>query len=95
MSGKAEVTEEPLIGLVAGAHAHPAILGALGLAIMNCAATGEAFNLFFRYQHMDNRSISSDVVEEKKDVVVTLQSPIYQSDFVAVWMEVMAAGFIS
>ncbi len=89
----AELPQEPLIGLVAGAHSHPANLGALGFAMMNCATTGEAFHLFFRFQHMDNRSIIAEVEEKGDDMVVRLESPIYQPDFIAVWMETIAAGY--
>lgn len=89
----ARLTGEPLIGLAAGANMHPGNIGALGYSMMNCETTGDALRLFFRYQHMDNRSIHSYLDEDGDDVIVTLETPFFNPEFVAPFIEVMATSY--
>jgi|GEM_PF-3627010 len=89
----ARLTGEGLIGLAAGANMHPGNIGALGYSMMNCESTGDALRLFFRFQHMDNRSIVTHLDEDGDDVIVTIETPFFNPDFVAPWIEVMATSY--
>ena len=89
----ARLTGEPLIGLAAGAHMHPGNLGALGYSMMNCATTGDSLRLFFRYEHLGNRSIESHLDVDGDDVIATLHTPFYSPEVVAPMIEMVATSY--
>ena len=88
-----ELSGEPILGLISGANMHPGNMGALGYCMMNTPLTGDAFRLFFRYQHMDNKSLSTHFVEKGDDLVVTLASDTFSPQQLGPLMEVLAAGY--
>jgi hypothetical protein len=88
-----ELSGEPLLGLISGANMHPGNMGALGYCMMNTPSTGDAFRLLFRYQHLDNKSLHSTLLEEGDDVVVTHVSNNFSPEQLGPLMEVLATGY--
>jgi AraC-like DNA-binding protein len=88
-----ELSGQPILGLISGANMHPGNMGALGYSMMNTPLTGDAFRLFFRFQHMDNNSLLTHYAEEGDDMVVTLASDDFSPHQLGPLMEVLAAGY--
>jgi AraC-like DNA-binding protein len=88
-----ELTEEPILAFLSGLHMHPGNMGALGYCMMNSPLTGDAFRLLLRYQHIDNRSLIARFDEVDDDVILTLDSPIFDPETVSPFIEVMSTGY--
>jgi AraC-like DNA-binding protein len=88
-----ELTCEPILAFLSGLNMHPGNMGALGYCMMNSPLTGDAFRLFLRYQHMDNRSLVARFDEVDDDVILTLDSPFFDPETVSPFIEVMSTGY--